>query len=94
MQALQILGKLQKNTFIMILNQHTEPGIISMSEHVSGCISAGITSSAGMDNYLESLFDADITSILPPSTSSSTALTFFQDLTHYFHALQFLLFHQ
>ncbi|RPB28586.1 hypothetical protein L211DRAFT_833557 [Terfezia boudieri ATCC MYA-4762] len=40
-----------------ILDQHAEPGIISMSEHVSECISA--------DNDLESLFEAD-TSFTPP----------------------------
>ncbi|RPB21891.1 hypothetical protein L211DRAFT_840244, partial [Terfezia boudieri ATCC MYA-4762] len=70
-----------------ILNQHAEPGIISMSEHVSECISASITSSAGIDNGLESLFEADTSFTPPPLISSSIALTFLQDLTHYFYAL-------
>ncbi|RPB27260.1 hypothetical protein L211DRAFT_834940, partial [Terfezia boudieri ATCC MYA-4762] len=70
-----------------ILDQHAEPGIISMSEHVSECISAGITSSAGIDNDLESLFEADTSFTPPPLISSSTALTFLQNLTHYFYAL-------
>jgi len=33
-----------------------------------------------------SLFEADITSTLPPLISGSTALTFLQDLTHYLHS--------
>ncbi|RPB24576.1 hypothetical protein L211DRAFT_837507 [Terfezia boudieri ATCC MYA-4762] len=61
-----------------ILDQHAEPGIISMSEHVSECISASITSSAGIDNDLESFFEAD-TSFTPPPLISN--------LTHYFYAL-------
>jgi len=58
-----------------------------MSEHVSERIFAGITSSAGMDNYLGSLFEAEITSISPPLISSSTALNFLQVLMHYFPSL-------
>lgn len=45
------------------------------------------TSSAGIDNDLESLFEADTSFTPPPLISSSTALTFLQDLTHYFYAL-------
>ena len=53
-----------------ILDHPTEPGIIPMSEHVSECISVGITSSVGMENDLESLFEADIASTPPPLISS------------------------
>ena len=41
-----------------------------------------------MENDLEPLVEADIASTTPlPLISSSTALTFLQDLTHYFHSL-------
>ena len=55
-------------------DHHTEPGIIPMSEHVSECISTGITSSAGVENDPESRFEVDIASRPPPLISSSTAL--------------------
>lgn len=59
MQALQISGGLLKNIFTL-MDQHAESVIIvTMSEHVSECISAGITSSPDMDNDLESLFETD-----------------------------------
>ena len=48
---------------------------IPMSEHVSECISAGITSSAGVENDLESPFEVDIACRPLPLISSSTVLT-------------------
>jgi len=75
------------------LDQHVDSGIICMSEHVSECVTAGLTSSAGMDNDLESLFEADIASAPPRLISRASALTFLQNLIHYFHSLQFLRSH-
>jgi len=41
-------------------NRHAEPKIISMSRHVSECINAGLTSSTGIANDLESTDEGDL----------------------------------
>ena len=59
---------------------------LHMSEHVSECISAGITSSASIESSLQSLFEADIAPTPLPLLAAPQLLL----LTPF----QFLLFHQ
>jgi len=54
-----------------------------MSEHVSECINAGLTSSTGIANDLESTDEGDMVSIPMPIIT----VTFLQDLTFYFQSL-------
>jgi len=70
-----------------IPDRHAEPSIISMSEHVSECINAGLTSSTGIANDLESTDEGDMVSISIPIITDSTAVTFLQDVTFYFQSL-------
>jgi len=55
-----------------------------MSEHVSECIYTDLTSATGIANDLESTDEGDMVSIPIPIITSSTAVTFLQDLTFYF----------
>ena len=70
-----------------LVDCHSEASTISMSEHVSECITAGLTSTTGMTNDLESIDDDDITSIPVPLITGSTAVLFLPDLTLYFQSL-------
>ena len=58
-----------------------------MHEHVYDCIQAGLTTLDGMDNDLESLYEGDISLTPPPIINRLTALTFLEDLSHYFRSL-------
>jgi len=55
-----------------------------MSEHISECINADLTSSTGIANDLESTDEGDMVSIPIPIITGSAAVTFLQDLTFYF----------
>ena len=50
---------------------HAGPSIISMSEHVSECINAGLTSSTGIATELESTDESDISIPIPIITGST-----------------------
>jgi len=65
-----------------IPDRHAEPSIISMSEHVSESISAGLTSSTGIANDLESTDEGDMISI-----QIQIIFLLLQDLTFYFQSL-------
>ena len=67
-----------------IPDRHAEPSIISMSEHVSESINAGLTSSTGIANDLKSTDEGNMVPIPIP-----TAVTFLQDLAFYFQSLSF-----
>ena len=58
-----------------------------MHEHVYECIQAWLTALDGMDNDLESLYEGDISLTLPLIINGLTALTFLEDLSHYFRSV-------
>ena len=60
---------------------------VSMFTHVTNCISAGLTTTAGINNDLESLYEENISLTPPPIISDTTALMALQDLTQYFQSL-------
>ena len=66
---------------------YTEASTVSMFEHVSECITAGLTSTAGMANDLESIDEDETISIPAPLITGPTAVVFLQDLTLYFQSL-------
>ena len=55
-----------------------------MYKHVYECIQAGITTLDDRDNNLKSLYESDISLTPPPIINGLTALTFLEDLSHYF----------
>ena len=55
-----------------------------MYEHVYECIQAGLTMLDDMNNDLESLYESDISLTPPLIINGLTALTFLEDLSHYF----------
>ena len=67
-------------------DNHVKPFLVPMHEHVYECIQAGLTTLDGMDNDLESLYEGDISLTSPPIINRLTALTFLEDLSHYFRS--------
>ena len=70
--------------YLNYVHNHVKPFLVPMHEHVYECIQAGLTTLDGMDNDLESLYEGDISLTPPPGL---TALTFLEDLSHYFRSL-------
>ena len=57
-----------------------------MSAHVKECIDAGLTTLAGLDKDFDFLYDDDSSSPQPLITST-TAISYLNELGHYLHAL-------
>ena len=71
---------------LITTSESTEAHIIDMSTHVKECIDAGLTTLAGLDKDLDTLYDDDSSSPQPIITST-TAISFLDELGHYLQAL-------
>ena len=65
----------------------TDVSTVCISEHVADCISAGLTSIAGIDNDLESNYKEDIPAEIPTLITGTAALNALEDLQNYFLSL-------
>ena len=66
------------------VHSHVKHFSVPMYEHVYECIQAGLTMLDDMNNDLESLYESDISLTPPLIINGLTALTFLEDLSHYF----------